>query len=91
MRAGALDGLSIGFRTVRAHRDRARRRRRLVEIDLWEISLVTFPMLPGARVAVKAAVRASAVGTRIRAMAHAGRWVDALRGPRGAALRLQGL
>lgn len=45
-----LDGLSIGFRTVRARRDRASASRLLTEIDLWEISLVTFPMLLGARV-----------------------------------------
>jgi HK97 family phage prohead protease len=45
-----LDGLSIGFRTVSARRDRARNARLLDEIDLWEISLVTFPMLEGARV-----------------------------------------
>jgi hypothetical protein len=56
MRAGALDGLSIGFRTRKAVRDAASGRRRLYEIDLWEISIVTFPMLPGARIgAVKAA------------------------------------
>ena len=47
---GAIDGLSIGFRAVLATRDRATRRRRLTRIDLWEISLVTFPMLEGARV-----------------------------------------
>ena len=45
-----LDGLSIGFRTVRARRDKASASRLLTEIDLWEISLVTFPMLVGARV-----------------------------------------
>ncbi len=50
LRAGALDGLSIGFRTVRADRDPRLRTRRLHEIDLWEISVVTFPMLPGAKV-----------------------------------------
>jgi uncharacterized protein len=47
---GAIDGLSIGFRAVVANRDRVTRQRRLVRIDLWEISLVTFPMLEGARV-----------------------------------------
>lgn len=47
---GALDGLSIGFRAVLATRDRLTRQRRLMKIDLWEISLVTFPMLEGARV-----------------------------------------
>ncbi len=47
--AGAIDGLSIGYRTLRAERD-GKGRRRLVELDLWEVSLVTFPMLPDARV-----------------------------------------
>ncbi|HUJ37633.1 MAG TPA: HK97 family phage prohead protease [Hyphomicrobium sp.] len=51
MRAGALDGLSIGFRTVKGRRDRATGVRRLEKIDLWEISVVTFPLLPEARVA----------------------------------------
>ena len=50
MRGGALDGLSIGFRTVRARRDPASGVRRILEADLWEISVVTFPMLPDARV-----------------------------------------
>ena len=45
--AGALDGLSIGFRSSRARREG--RLRVLVEVELWEVSLVTFPMLPGAR------------------------------------------
>ncbi len=47
--AGALDGLSIGYRTSRASRD-AQGRRVLEVVDLWEVSLVTFPMLPQARV-----------------------------------------
>jgi len=46
-RAGALDGLSIGFRTATARRDR--QLRVLSRVELWEVSLVTFPMLPGAR------------------------------------------
>lgn len=50
MRGGALDGLSIGFRTVRARKDAASGVRRILEADLWEISIVTFPMLPQARV-----------------------------------------
>jgi len=45
---GALDGLSIGYRAVKA--DRSGPHRHLTEIDLWEISLVTFPMNAGARV-----------------------------------------
>lgn len=39
-RAGALDGLSIGFRSSRARREG--RLRVLVEVELWEVSLVTF-------------------------------------------------
>ena len=45
-----IDGLSIGFKTVSATRDAIRKARLLTAIDLWEISLVTFPMLEGARV-----------------------------------------
>ncbi len=47
---GALNGLSIGFRAIRARRDRATGQRILNEIDLWEISVVTFPLLPGSEV-----------------------------------------
>jgi uncharacterized protein len=50
LRTGALDGLSIGFRAVTANRVAKTSLRRLTQIDLWEISVVTFPMLPGARV-----------------------------------------
>lgn len=45
-----LDGLSIGFKTVKAARDTATKARLLLQVDLWEVSLVTFPMLAGARV-----------------------------------------
>ncbi|MBN9674476.1 HK97 family phage prohead protease [Salipiger bermudensis] len=50
--AGAIDGLSIGYRTLRATKD-GTGRRLLTELELWEVSLVTFPMLPSARVAAK--------------------------------------
>ena len=49
LREGAVDGLSIGFRMVKGSRDRFGVRR-LEKIELWEISIVTFPMQPGARV-----------------------------------------
>ena len=49
-RAGAMDGLSIGYRTARARRQG--RLRVLSGVELWEVSLVTFPMLPGARFSV---------------------------------------
>lgn len=51
--AGAIEGLSIGYRTRAATRD-SKGRRLLSELELWEVSLVTFPMLPEARVAQKA-------------------------------------
>ena len=46
--AGAIDGLSIGYRTVMAKKD-GKGARLLSELELWEVSLVTFPMLPEAR------------------------------------------
>ena len=50
MRDGAIDGLSIGYRTRRAVKDPQSGVRRLYALDLIEISIVTFPMLPQARV-----------------------------------------
>jgi hypothetical protein len=50
MKEGALDGLSIGFRTLRARTDEAKGVRHLLDVDLWEVSLVTFPMQPAARI-----------------------------------------
>jgi len=61
MKARALDGLSIGFQTLRAKADPKTGVRRILEADLWEISVVTFPMLPGARIGeVKAMTDAEA-------------------------------
>jgi HK97 family phage prohead protease len=51
IRAGAIDGLSIGFKTKTARRVTQNKQRQLLSLDLWEISLVTFPMLSGARLA----------------------------------------
>ena len=71
MRGGALDGLSIGFRTVRAKTDAKSGVRRILEADLWEISVVTFPMLPGARVErVKAMQFQSGLAEAIRQAAR---------------------
>ena len=72
--AGAIDGLSIGYRAIRAEKS-PRGKRRLLEIDLWEVSLVTFPMLSQAR----ALSAASTDG--VEAMRHLSR---ALRTARGA-------
>ena len=51
--AGAIDGLSIGYRTQKASKN-DKGQRLLNELELWEVSLVTFPMLPTARVGAKA-------------------------------------
>jgi HK97 family phage prohead protease len=60
LKAGAVDGLSIGYRTVRGQIDPRTKVRKLYQVDLWEISIVTFPLLAGARVsAVKDAPKLS--------------------------------
>lgn len=51
LKGRALDGLSIGFQTVRAARHERKAHRFILEADLWEVSIVTFPMAPGARIA----------------------------------------
>ncbi len=50
MQEGVLDGLSIGFRTVRSRINAQTGFRHLLELDLWEVSLVTFPMQQEARI-----------------------------------------
>jgi HK97 family phage prohead protease len=56
---GAIDGLSIGFKTVKAAQSRLTGLRQLLHVDLWEISLVTFPMLDSARVTSLGKMRGS--------------------------------
>lgn len=52
-KSGAIDGLSIGYRTVKSM-DR-NGKRVILQADLWEVSLVTFPMNELAKIdAVKA-------------------------------------
>lgn len=50
LQEGELDGLSIGFRTKKSKFDEETQIRTLTEIDLWEVSLVTFPANDPARV-----------------------------------------
>lgn len=53
--AGALSGLSIGFRTQKSRNDLERNAVVIEKLRLWEVSLVTFPANDDARVtAVKA-------------------------------------
>jgi len=48
LRQGAISGLSFGYRARRFRRDRDGRE--LLDIDLFEVSLVSHPMQHGARV-----------------------------------------
>ena len=48
VKSGALSGLSIGYRPLRA-KPRPAGGRDLFELDLWEVSIVAFPMLRAAR------------------------------------------
>lgn len=55
LKMGALSGLSIGFSTVASSTDETTGVRTLLDVKLWEVSLVTFPANDPARVsAVKA-------------------------------------
>ena len=68
LKAGAMDGLSIGYKTVKADFDRAKGARLLKELDLGEISVVTFPMNPRATVS---AVKSEEADARARAIISA--------------------
>jgi HK97 family phage prohead protease len=52
MRAGALDGLSIGFRTLKDRYDRAKGVRYLEQLDVPEISVVTLMRASASRPAL---------------------------------------
>lgn len=47
LRSGAVTGLSFGYRVRKAS---GRHPRELIELDLVEVSLVSVPMMPGAKV-----------------------------------------
>ena len=50
LKAGALNGLSIGFNTVTSEMNDKKRIRTLTDVDLWEVSIVTFPANGKARI-----------------------------------------
>jgi HK97 family phage prohead protease len=63
LKLGALTGLSIGYRVVSSQIDAKRKARILTDVDLFEISLVTFPANEAARVSeVKKRDRGSEIG-----------------------------
>ncbi|MDB1135485.1 HK97 family phage prohead protease [Candidatus Anaplasma sp. TIGMIC] len=43
IKKGIINSLSIGYRVVTSRRDKRSRIRIITKIDLWEVSLVTFP------------------------------------------------
>lgn len=53
IKAGAMDGMSIGYQTRKATKG-SDGSRELRDLDLWEVSLVTFPMQMEARASIKA-------------------------------------
>lgn len=65
--AAALDGLSIGYRPIVADRDEKTGVRTLKDVDLWEVSLVTFPMQEAARI------------TSFKTMSVPAAWTEAVR------------
>lgn len=50
MKMDVATGISMGYTTRRKHTDEKTKVRSLIEVDLWEGSIVTFPMLDTARV-----------------------------------------
>ncbi|MEJ0062400.1 MAG: HK97 family phage prohead protease [Alphaproteobacteria bacterium] len=65
LKMGAVTGLSIGYRVAAARADARRKLRTLLDIDLFEISLVTFPANDAARVTrVKTPLPVSGNATR---------------------------
>lgn len=60
LKMGAITGLSIGFISKQWTYDRETDIRTITELDLWEVSLVTFPANEAARVT---GVKAAAVGS----------------------------
>ena len=51
MKAGVLDSLSIGYRVVQSVKGASPKERHLTQLDLFEISLVTFPANRAAKIA----------------------------------------
>jgi len=65
VKAGAVSGLSFGYRVREA---RGERTRELVDLELVEVSLVTFPMQPKARVHAIAGGAQSRCGSHLHGL-----------------------
>lgn len=88
LRLRALTGLSIGYRVIRAVHDQQSKTRLLRELDLFEVSLVTFPANESARISdVKSPMTpplspSSVMGDRLAARLY--RAANILRQPLGS-------
>jgi HK97 family phage prohead protease len=52
IKSGVVQGLSIGYSPVRFRYDEQKRIRHISQVDLWEVSLVTFPANAAAQITV---------------------------------------
>lgn len=73
LKAGVIRGLSIGYNVKRASRNRDTGVRTLLEVELWEVSLVTFPANEAAQVTVVKSDRVACERALLRAFEHAHR------------------
>lgn len=71
MKAGALDGLSIGFKAITATRDNTKSARVLERVVLKEVSIVSFPMHPDATVSSVKSANTTEIAAAIRAASQA--------------------
>jgi uncharacterized protein len=83
LKMGALTGLSIGYRVISSRIDGKRKARVLTDLDLFEISLVTFPANEAARVSEVKSPPLHARNERETAQAAASRLRQAARKLRG--------
>lgn len=65
LKAGAVDGLSIGYRTLKSEPDG--NVRLLKEVELWEVSIVTFPMNERSKVSAVKSLVADDIMEKLRA------------------------
>ncbi len=65
LKAGAVDGLSIGYRTLQSEPDG--NVRLLKEVELWEVSIVTFPMNERSKVSAVKSLVADDIMEKLRA------------------------
>ena len=73
LKLGALNGLSIGFISIKWEYDTDKEIRTLTEVDLWEVSLVTFPANEKSRITgVKSAGEISSPKDAERTLRDAG-------------------